>query len=574
MNMLKQWIFGKPSDKTDAVGGQSLIVAAFDFGTTYSGYAFSFKHSPNEIKTNKSWNAMSGNLISLKTPTSVLLNEDGEFDSFGFDAEDKYVSLAADGKHHGWRLFRRFKMVLHNQKRISRSATVDDLEGKPFAARPIFTMVIRYLQKHLLDALNLSHIGTLETDITYVITVPAIWGIAAKQFMREAAIEAGINCNRLKLALEPEAAAVFCEALGHTLVGQKFMVVDIGGGTADISVHERNVDGSLKNIHTPSGGTWGGIYVDANFTQFMVEIFGTRALTALQADDMYDYFDMIRDFEVKKRNSQTDITFRIPLVLKENAEEHFHQSLSDRLSSLMFGEKVFMRGKDKLGIHPSIMQSFFTDQISAIVNHISSVLKEERMKNVGLIILVGGFAESPYVQQRIQTELQAVRLIVPEETGLAVLKGAVMFGHKPNIISSRVMDYTYGVEIFYYDFEEKYPMEKKILMNGQWMVKDVFMVFVRVNEDVPFDNKVTHTLCPNENPDYVAIFRTENNDPMFTTDPGCELVGRLAIDFENDIPLEEQKIEVTLMFGDTDLRVLCKHVNTGKVNTLTLDIAN
>ncbi|KAH3808141.1 hypothetical protein DPMN_136492 [Dreissena polymorpha] len=103
-------------DKTDAVGGQSLIVAAFDFGTTYSGYAFSFKHSPNEIKTNKSWNAMSGNLISLKTPTSVLLNEDGEFDSFGFDAEDKYVSLAADGKHHGWRLFRRFKMVLHNQK--------------------------------------------------------------------------------------------------------------------------------------------------------------------------------------------------------------------------------------------------------------------------------------------------------------------------------------------------------------------------------------------------------------------------------------------------------------------------
>ena len=98
-----------------ATGSQSLIVAAFDFGTTYSGYAFSFKDSQNDVKTNKNWTAGSGKLISLKTPTSVLLNVDGEFDSFGFDAEDKYSSLAEDGKHHGWRLFRRFKMVLQNQ---------------------------------------------------------------------------------------------------------------------------------------------------------------------------------------------------------------------------------------------------------------------------------------------------------------------------------------------------------------------------------------------------------------------------------------------------------------------------
>ncbi|KAH3808135.1 hypothetical protein DPMN_136486 [Dreissena polymorpha] len=50
-------------------------------------------------------------------------------------------------------------------------------------------MSLKYLQKHLLDALSMSKIGTRETDLKYVITVPAIWGIAAKQFMREAAIE-------------------------------------------------------------------------------------------------------------------------------------------------------------------------------------------------------------------------------------------------------------------------------------------------------------------------------------------------------------------------------------------------
>ncbi|WAR14061.1 HS12B-like protein [Mya arenaria] len=43
------------------------------------------------------------------------------------------------------------------------------------------------------------------------------------------------------------------------------MVVDLGGGTADISVHERKPDGTLKEIHKASGGPWGGIYVDENY---------------------------------------------------------------------------------------------------------------------------------------------------------------------------------------------------------------------------------------------------------------------------------------------------------------------
>ena len=45
---------------------QYLLVAAIDFGTTFSGYAFSFKSSPRKpdlhekIRTNKSWGAELG----------------------------------------------------------------------------------------------------------------------------------------------------------------------------------------------------------------------------------------------------------------------------------------------------------------------------------------------------------------------------------------------------------------------------------------------------------------------------------------------------------------------------------
>jgi len=93
-----------------------LLVAAIDFGTTFSGYAYSFKNDPMKIQTNAGWNAGSEKLMSFKTPTCVLLNPRKQFDSFGFEAENKFVNLTDDNEHEGWMLFQKFKMILHNKE--------------------------------------------------------------------------------------------------------------------------------------------------------------------------------------------------------------------------------------------------------------------------------------------------------------------------------------------------------------------------------------------------------------------------------------------------------------------------
>jgi len=93
-----------------------LMVAGIDFGTTFSGYAYSFKNDPMKIQTNQGWNAGSEKLISFKTPTCVLVNPNKQFVAFGFEAENKYVDLADDKEHTGWLLFRWFKMILHNNE--------------------------------------------------------------------------------------------------------------------------------------------------------------------------------------------------------------------------------------------------------------------------------------------------------------------------------------------------------------------------------------------------------------------------------------------------------------------------
>lgn len=89
-----------------------VLVAAFDFGTTYSGYAFSLKSSPDDIRMNKNWGSSLGCAL-YKTSTSVLVNPDGNFDSFGFEAQRKYAEML-DDQAKTYLYFERFKMALHN----------------------------------------------------------------------------------------------------------------------------------------------------------------------------------------------------------------------------------------------------------------------------------------------------------------------------------------------------------------------------------------------------------------------------------------------------------------------------
>ena len=96
-----------------------LLSVAIDFGTTYSGYAFStrgdFKTDPTKIYANEDWPA--GNKgFSKKTPTVLLLDPDKKFEAFGYEAEEMYNQLAADKEHKDWFYFRRFKMKLHGEK--------------------------------------------------------------------------------------------------------------------------------------------------------------------------------------------------------------------------------------------------------------------------------------------------------------------------------------------------------------------------------------------------------------------------------------------------------------------------
>jgi len=52
----------------------------------------------------------------------------------------------------------------------------------------IISMAINYMRKDLMDTLKKRIPDIKQSDVMFVITVPAIWNDASKQFMREAAV--------------------------------------------------------------------------------------------------------------------------------------------------------------------------------------------------------------------------------------------------------------------------------------------------------------------------------------------------------------------------------------------------
>ena len=110
-----------------------MLVAAIDFGTTYSGYAFSFKYDWRKVHVQAIFN---DKFVSSKAPTKLLLNPDKSFCAFGYGAENMFMDVATeyssdsdsdsdseketktkpkkDWKEHYF--FQRFKMLLHSDQ--------------------------------------------------------------------------------------------------------------------------------------------------------------------------------------------------------------------------------------------------------------------------------------------------------------------------------------------------------------------------------------------------------------------------------------------------------------------------
>ncbi|KAL6459491.1 hypothetical protein MHYP_G00329630 [Metynnis hypsauchen] len=562
----------------------SSLFIAVDFGTAFSGYCFQFSGG-EQIRMPK-WGLEYG-YDTPKTPTCILFNEDGEFLKFGYEAVMTYRNTP---KNDAQKLcyFDNFKMELYG-KEIHRDLMIKATNGKEMRALKVFSEGLKFMKDHAMKMVGKHTSGRkfLPSDATWVLTVPAIWSSAAKQFMREAATEAGLvtesDPERLIIALEPEAASVWCKKLPsegfmeadlaktekiEEVPGTQYMVVDCGGGTIDITVHEVVDGGHLKELHSISGNDMGGQRVDKNFSSFLRKIFSDKMFDEFMEDHPAELQRLMYDFSTCKRYDG-NILLPFPHSLQNIAEKS--KSIEDYLKGISGAEWE----SGQILLTQEKMRSLHDDSLRAIERLIRDILKKPNLK-IRYLLLVGGFALSPYVNKFVREKFGSrCTVICPVEAQLAVLKGAVMFGMMPNVVESRISLFTYGVSECE-EFNESKHRGKSTFLNkdGVKYCNVCFYGLVQKDESVRCDEVRDYIFGPVERDQTSMQFRfycTESKSPEFVDEEGMKKIGSFLVSMPDVRRGFNRSVRLEVKFGFTEMKATATDIESGETSSVKLD---
>lgn len=313
----------------------SKIIAAIDLGTSRTACAISVQgRAENEVIVHIPKG--SGSCPSAtKTETAILLEGKPPYNfvAFGKTAHARFIK-EAQGKEESEDedddeavrsqlptpgvsniLFRYFKVELCKSRGYTSFdepvATAEGGETLPLLT--VMTAVLRHLKDDVLAHLSSRvEVAPCVDDVTWVVTIPAIYDDFAKRFMRVAAHKAGIISNvdddsQLRLCLEPEAACLAVsikEAPRLIQAGSKIMILDCGGGTVDITTHTY-VSGcplNLQEIALPAGGAWGSTCVDNQFMVWLRKLIGGDAFASVRHTS--DFYNLMDEWEEAKTTFQ------------------------------------------------------------------------------------------------------------------------------------------------------------------------------------------------------------------------------------------------------------------------------
>ena len=224
----------------------------------------------------------------------------------------------------------------------------------------------------------------------------------------------------------------------------------IVGGTIDITVHETESDGKVKEIYKANGGAWGGSYVDEMYEKMLGDIFGAAFIKQYKLKNPHQWLIMMTDFEKRKRAATPGGKASTNIPLNMGFARQFEKFTGKEFESAFKEESVSgvkFSSAGMLCISPATMARLFEKVISNIKEHLRKLVEEDALSDVKFIFLVGGFGECTFLQSMVhQIFGNGATVLIPEEASMCILKGAVIYGHAPSTISGRISKYTYAIE--------------------------------------------------------------------------------------------------------------------------------
>jgi hypothetical protein len=458
----------------------------------------------------------------------------------------------------------------------------------------VFTQYLEKLYQHALK--EITDAGFPARQIRWCITVPAIWSQADRDFTRAAAIRAGFPDDdaRLLMIAEPEAAAIYCrsqlavlaEAASHLstadLEKARFMVVDGGGGTVDItsyrSMPAKTGGFRLAELGKVTGGKLGSEYVNHAFLVDLLEKrFGPDVLAAIARQAPRELARMEEAWESAK--------VRLGVRTDQDGEPRISRDITIDIPAKIWAMLPADRQREQeaacdgepyqIVVSSSEAQALLDTVVAPALEKIADQLAEMRA-NSGhsggeLLLLVGGFARSEYLRAAVQNRFgEETSLLTPPDPAVAVLFGAVSFCYDPSVLWARRAGLTYGVAMAM-PFEDGVdPLEKNFRdEEGVRYCAQRFAIAVRAREQVEVDEPflmVTAPVLRSQPTVQVTLYATRKLDPRYVDEPGCSQLASIEVDLSDSVgrPDDERTVKILLYFGRTIIDVEAEVVSTGE----------
>ena len=361
----------------------------------------------------------------------------------------------------------------------------------------------------------------------------------------------------------------------------RYLVADCGGGTVDLTVHELEDKGKLKELYKATGGAWGSMGVDCQFELLLIDVFGEDFIRAFIQLKPISWLELMSFFEAKKRvfspHKQLAVNISLPFAFIE-----FYQKKTGKTVEAAVKEyndpEVQWSSQGMLRLQPSIMMSLFEPVVSEIIHHIQELLLIPELSRVEYLFLVGGFSESAVLQDAVRNAFRHhIRVVIPHDVSLSILRGAVMFGMDPTLVHVRRSVLTYGVGCLNKFVPGKHPPEKRVVKDGVEWCTEIFDTFVYADQAVSLGHTVTRSYTPahaGQQSTIISLFASEKEFVRFVTDPGVSRVAELKLEMPDTTGGKRRELRMSMMFGDTEIHVEAIDCTSGQIANASVDFLN
>jgi len=541
-------------------------IIGIDFGSSYSGFSFGIDKETIETKYE-----------NIEPTILVIEKETRKGYKYGNEA-DNFMS---NGRNNDYIYFDRIKTRLDPKLANNEQSEIYIEASFPKKYKMQLKLIIkeylRLFSDNIIKYINLKGKSYTKDDIQWVITVPAIWNDYGKQLMIECSRKAGMH--DISIALEPEAASLtmFNDNIVEKYFkekGKKFMLIDAGGYTIDITINEIiDNHGNLKQLSPPSGGAYGSMNINKDLINLVEEMFGKEKIDNLR-EKRFDLWKITLDsIEKKKKEIKNDGSDADNFKIDTRFEENVCSSIYKCEKETSYGYVKF--NNNYIEVPREVMKDIILKNVNPIIKHIKDLFKKFKNISIDVLILTGGFSNCKLLVDEINKNFKNCTHRILSKPETSVMNGAVLYGIHPNKIVSRKAPYTIGISTYSYYIPGTEC--KEIISINSNIYCLYFDIFKRKGDDIKNNEYIIKSYIPlhsSQTSSLITLYYSTSNNPIYIDEKNVRKIVEFSLEMnETDRKLEERQATCKMVFSSC-ITVSAKNILSGEEVKMTANYYN